>query len=76
MIINTSLLSLIINVNWKNIPSGVIHSIVFIMYNVILICILNAFTELESLKLQVYFDICLIQLLNNKVTKKCCCPKK
>lgn len=76
MIINTSLLSLIINVNWKNIPSGVIHSIVFIMYNVILICILNAFTELESLKLQVYFDICLIQLLNNKVTKKCCCSKK
>lgn len=55
----------------ENIPSeGVIHSIVSIMYNVILICSLNAFTELESLKLLVYFDIFLIQLLNNKVTKK------
>lgn len=69
--INISLLPLIVNINWKNIPSeGVIHSIVSIIYNVILICALNVFKEPESLKLQVYFDICLIQLLNNKVKKK------
>lgn len=62
----------------KSIPSrGIIHNITPIMQNVILICILSNFAELESLELQVYFDICLIHLLNNQVMMKLlCCPNK
>lgn len=52
----------------KGIPSGVIiHNIIPIMQNIILICILNNFIELESLELQIYFDICSIHLLNNQL---------
>lgn len=47
-----------------------------IMQNVILICILNNFIELESLELQVYFDICLIHLLNNQAMLKQLCYQK
>lgn len=47
-----------------------------IMQNVILICILNNFIELESLELQVYFDICLIHLLNNQAMMKQLCYQK
>lgn len=52
------------------IPSGVINSIVSIMYNIILICTLNTFIELETFKLRVYFDICLITKLQRNIVVK------
>lgn len=78
-IISFYLLSVKINIQLEKsiLGRGIIHNITFIMQNVILICILNNFIELESLVLQVYYDICLIHLLNNQVMmKQLCCQKK
>lgn len=71
------LLSLILNIQLEidTLSRRIIHNIIFIIKNIILICIMNNFTELESLELQVYLDICLIPLLNNKAWWNCCTIK-